>query len=87
MDYFLWSYWKELKLSGLQAPLPMKFSRQEYWSGVLFSTPGDLPNPGIQPTVLHLLHLQADSVWLWSLSFLMPLFPHLLDEGSRLDDL
>ena len=26
------------------------FSRQEYWSGLLFSPPGDLPNPGIKPT-------------------------------------
>ena len=32
-----------------QAPLPMGFSRQEYWSGVPFSSPGDLPNPGIEP--------------------------------------
>jgi len=27
----------------------MEFSRQEYWSGLPFSTPGDLPNPGTQP--------------------------------------
>ena len=32
-----------------QAPLSMKFSRQEYWSGLLFSTPEDLPDPGIEP--------------------------------------
>ena len=32
-----------------QAPLSMEFSRQEYWSGVPFSSPGDLPNPGIKP--------------------------------------
>ena len=32
-----------------QAPLPMEFSRQEYWSGLLFPSPGDLPNPGIKP--------------------------------------
>ena len=31
------------------APLLMKFSRQEYWSGLPFPTPGDLPNPGIEP--------------------------------------
>ena len=30
----------------------MEFSRQEYWSGLLFLTPGDLPNPGIEPTSL-----------------------------------
>ena len=33
-----------------QAPLSMEFSRQEYWSGLWFPTPGDLPDPGIKPT-------------------------------------
>ena len=32
-----------------QAPPPMGFSRQEYWSGLSFPSPGDLPNPGIKP--------------------------------------
>ena len=32
-----------------QAPLPMGFSRQEYWSGLPFLSPGDHPNPGIEP--------------------------------------
>ena len=32
-----------------QAPLPMELSRQEYWSGLPFSIPGDLPDPGIEP--------------------------------------
>ena len=32
-----------------QAPLSMGFPRQEYWSGVPFPSPGDLPNPGIKP--------------------------------------
>ena len=32
-----------------QAPLSMGFSRQEYWSGLLFPSPGDLPDPGIKP--------------------------------------
>ena len=31
-----------------QAPLSMAFLRQEYWSGLLFPFPGDLPNPGIE---------------------------------------
>ena len=35
-----------------QAPLSMGFSRQEYWSGLHFPPPGDLPNPGIKPTSL-----------------------------------
>ena len=32
-----------------QAPLSMEFSRQEYWSGLTFPSPGCLPNPGIEP--------------------------------------
>ena len=32
-----------------QAPLSMGFSRQEYWSGLPFPSPGDLANPGIKP--------------------------------------
>ena len=32
-----------------QVPPPMGFSRQEYWSGLPFPSPGDLPNPGIEP--------------------------------------
>ena len=32
-----------------QAPLSMGFSRQEYWSGLLFPSPEDLPDPGIKP--------------------------------------
>ena len=32
-----------------KAPLSMEFSRQEYWSGLPFPSPGDLPGPGIEP--------------------------------------
>ena len=32
-----------------QAPPSMGFSRQEYWSGLPFPSPGDLPNPRIEP--------------------------------------
>ena len=35
-----------------QAPLSTGFPRQEYWSGLPFPPPGDLPNPGIKPTFL-----------------------------------
>ena len=35
-----------------QAPLSMEFPRQEYWSGLPFPTPGDLPNPGVEPVSL-----------------------------------
>ena len=41
----------------LQASLSMEFSRQEYWSGLPFLSPGDLPDPGIEPRSLA---LQAD---------------------------
>ena len=37
-----------------QAPLSMGFPRQEHWSGLLFPSPGGLPNPGIQPVFLAL---------------------------------
>ena len=54
----------------------MKFSRQEYWSGLRFPSPGNLPNPGIKPRSLT---LQADALpsepsgkpqeyWSWLLS-------------------
>ena len=33
-----------------QAPLFMEFSRQEYWNGLPFPSPKDLPYPGIEPT-------------------------------------
>ena len=32
-----------------QAPPSMGFSRQEYWNGLPFPSPGDLPDPGIEP--------------------------------------
>ena len=32
-----------------QGPLSMGFPRQEHWSGLLFPSPGDLPDPGIEP--------------------------------------
>ena len=42
-----------------QAPLSMGFSRQENWSGLLYPSPGDLPNPGIK---LRSAALQVDSL-------------------------
>ena len=42
----------------LQVPLSMGFSREEYWSGLPFPSPGDLPDPGIEPR----FNLQADSL-------------------------
>ena len=43
-----------------QAPLSMEFPRQEYWSGLPFPSPRDLPNPGTEPAFC--LYLQADSL-------------------------
>ena len=45
-----------------QAPLSMGFSRQEYWSRLLCPPPGDLPNPGMKPVLLCLLHWQVGSL-------------------------
>ena len=40
----------------------MEFLRQGYWSGLPFLTPGDLPDPGIEPVSLVSPALQADSL-------------------------
>ena len=45
--------------AACQAPLSMGFSRQEYWSGLPFPSPGDLPDPGMEPRPPT---LQADSL-------------------------
>ena len=42
-----------------QAPLSMEFSRQEYWSGLPFTSPGDIPDPGVKP---RFPAFQADSL-------------------------
>ena len=42
----------------------MEFSRQEYWSGMPFPSPGDIPNPGIELVSLVPPVLQADSLLL-----------------------
>ena len=59
---------------ALQAPLSMKFSRQESWSELPFPPPGDLPNPGIKP-----VFQQVDSLPLSRLG--SPVKPH---EKTRL---
>ena len=45
-----------------QAPLSLGFSRQEYWSGLLCSPAGDLPDPGIKPMSPVVSALQEDSL-------------------------
>ena len=55
----LWWWWLIAKscltlatpwIMSCQAPLSMGFSRQESWSGLPFPSPGDLPDPGVEPT-------------------------------------
>ena len=51
-----------------QAPLSMRFPRQEYWSGLPFPSPGDLRDPEIEPvSSTSLLHWQVDSCHLQNL--------------------
>ena len=47
-----------------QAPLSVGFPRQEYWSGLPFPSPGDLPDPGIEP--------RSPALWADSLPFEPP---------------
>ena len=57
-----------------QAPPSMELSRQEYWSGLPFPSPGDLPHPGIEPGSPA---LQADA---------LPSEPHNVDIFNRKND-
>ena len=45
-----------------QVPLSMRFFRQEYWDGLPFHSPEDLPDPGSNLYLLRLLHWQAGSL-------------------------
>ena len=51
-------------------PLSLGLPRQEYWSGLPFPPPGNLPNPGIEPVSLGLLHHQAGSLPLCHLRYM-----------------
>ena len=53
-----------------QAPLSMEFSRQEYWSGLPFPSPGDISDPGIEP--------KSPTLWLDFLSTEPPGKPFVL---------
>ena len=52
-----------------QAPLSMGFSSQEYWNGLPFPSPGDIPGPGIEPgllrcrQILYRLSYTPNSIW------------------------
>ena len=52
-------FFTTLWIVAYQVPKSMEFSRQEYWSGLPFPSPGDLPNPGIE---LGPPALQADAL-------------------------
>ena len=64
-----------------EAPLSLGFPRQEYWSGLPFPSPGDLPDPGIEPKSVS---WQADSLLLSHQgSTVSPLLCHFgLDNGN-----
>ena len=47
-----------------RAPQSMGFSRQEYWSGLPFPSPGDLLDPGVEPTSLMSPALRVDALLL-----------------------
>ena len=53
------------------ASLSMGFSRQEYWSGLPFSSPGDLPDPGIEPrSPAQILYLWGEDKWeTWGIQY------------------
>ena len=60
-----------------QPPPSMEFSRWEYWSGLPFPSPGDLPDPGTKPHLFCLLHWWAGSLPLchlegWYISICVP---------------
>ena len=73
MSYSAWKVKVKVKMKSLsrvrlfatpwtvayQAPPSMGFSRQQYWSGLPFPAPGDLPDPGIEPRYPT---LQADAL-------------------------
>ena len=62
-----------------QAPLPMGFSRQEYWNGLPFLPPGHLPDSGIKSTPPTSPALQVDSLPLCHLGSLSQVLEHRLN--------
>ena len=55
-----------VRMAIIKKSMSMGFSRQEYWSGLPFPTPGDLPDPGIEPKSPVSPELQVDSLLLGS---------------------
>ena len=66
----VWFFCDPMNCVAHQAPLPMGFPRQEYWRGLPFPFPGDLPNPGVEPESPA---LQMDSLPLSHLGSLSPM--------------
>ena len=70
MNRLLWLFSSSLMSSSFAAPwavahqalLSMGFPRQEYWSGLPFPPPGDLPTQGVTPCLQWLLHWEVDSL-------------------------
>ena len=46
-----------------QAPLSMGISKQEFWSQLTFPSPGDIPDPGIKPHLLHICLFYVGKLW------------------------
>ena len=69
-----------------QSPLLVEFSRQNYWSGLPFPTPGNLPNPGIEPASPVSPELQVDSLplshWRSPMTVIIMLI-RIIKEGRR----
>ena len=63
------------------ALLSMEFFRQEYWLGVPFPTPGNLPNPGVKPVSLASLAL-AGGLFTTSAAGKSPLVPTRIKSGN-----
>ena len=68
----------KLKLQYYQAPLSMESSKQAYWSGLPFPSPGDLPYAGIKSWVGRRFTIRAPRPLLNGCLILSNAFPHLL---------
>ena len=57
-----------------QAPLSMQFFRQEYWNGLPFPSPGDLPDPGIEPgsSALQAVPLPSEPPGKFYVTYILP---------------
>ena len=69
-----------LRTVSHQAPLSMRFSRQEYWSGLSCPPPGDLPDPGMKPCVSYISCTEVKSLsraWLFATPWIVAC-PNLL---------